>query len=181
MRALTNSPGYDLCLKDPVEDMDPQNPRRHIIIKPGLRAKFIGDTTAYEVELGKKRFKFNGLPVDQDSGLPVDPTYRLATFDTTLQGWDKQTQKEAEKLLSESAYNGSDFIIVDTPRRPAPWTGYDSLRSVKKIIELVTATGSDVEEVLSYEIENANRPEVVEALQVILAPPADPDAVVVSA
>src|SRR5207247_2475639 len=148
---------------DPVEENDPHNPRRHIITSPGLRAIFITDTTEREREIAKKKFKFNGLPVDEESGLPINPDFRITAFDTDLQGWDEKTKKKAEKLLVDSPYNGSDYIIVETLRRPAPWPGYDSVRSVKKLLELVVATESDAEEVLSYEIENKNRPEVVAA------------------
>ena len=181
MRAIANSP-LSFCLEDPVEDYDPHNPRRNIIAKPGLRAEFLaGQGTTYENDLAKKTFKFNGLPVGEDDGLPIDPVYRISVFDSKEQHWDEDTRKKAEKLLTESPYNGSAYIIVETPVRPAPWAGYDKIRSVKKLLELVVETGSDAEEVLAYEIENKNRPEVVEAMQAILAPVPEDDAVVVSA
>jgi hypothetical protein len=181
LRAISHAP-LSLCLENPVEDYDPHNPRRHIITSPGLRAEFItGDTTEYEREIAKKTFKFNGLPVGEEDGLPVDPIYRISSWDSTMQQWDPKTQKKAEELLVKSPYNGSAFIVVDEPKRPAPWKGSDSIRSVKKLIELVTETGSDAEEVLAYEIENKNRLEVVEALSVVIGGPIEDDAVVVSA
>ncbi len=180
MRAIAPLPAR-ITLEQSVEDYDPHNPRRHVITKPTLKAVFTNDTTQYERDIAKKTFKFNGLPRDEFTDMPVDPDYRISGFDTTTQGWDDETREKAEKLLLEHPNNGSDFIIVEAPERPAPWKGYDTITSVKKILELVTDTGSDAEEVLSYERENKNRPQVVEALELVVNPPVQDDEVVVEA
>src|SRR5262249_38545665 len=125
-----------------------------------------------------KHFKFNGMPVEEDLLTPVDPTYRLSGFDTTIQGWGDEEREELEQRLADASVSG-DYIIIETPKRPAPWPGYDKLKSAAKIADLTQATGSDVEGVLAYERENLNRPEVIEAVQALV--PEEEDEVVVQA
>jgi hypothetical protein len=169
-------------LKNPVEDQDPYNPRRRIIHEPGIVAQFReGNYTYAEEEYAKKRFKFNGLPTyDGETMTPVDPAYRIGIFDTADQNYDEETKKWVEEEMQKAYSFGSDFELFDTPKLPAPWPGYDKLRAIKRITDLVGETGSDPDDVIAYEKENANRAEVIEALEG-LKPEVEDDVTVISA
>lgn len=181
MRYISNMARYKIILRPALEAPDPSRMGRMRVVEPGLYAQFNEhDVTDWEREMALKHFKFPGMPVQEDTLEPIDPSYRLATFDTTMQGWDEETRKFAEERLETAIGANIDYIKVEKPKLDAPWPGYDKLVSAKKIAELVESTGSDIEAVVAYERENKNRADVIEAVQA-LAPAPDPDEVVVSA
>jgi len=132
-----------------------------------------GDLTEWERRTALEHWdgKFRGLTDDED------PLWRLSSFDTDeaakKHGWTADEKARFEEVLRNSPSNGSDYIIVDTPRVPKPWPKYDDLvvigrRTIemvaKEIAETVSSLGLDPDFVSAYERENANRPEVLAAL-----------------
>lgn len=179
MRFVCKHANYSVELRESIEEPDPYHKGRHIIHRKPLVANFVaGDLTPWEKEAALKHFSFAGMPVEEDMMTPVDPSSRLSSFDTTTQGWSPEDQEYAEKALLESQAHGPDYLHVETPKRPAPWAGYDKLRAANKIVELVEATGSDPEYVLAYERENENRDAVIAALEKLLAPVEDEEELV---
>ena len=191
MRFISPNPELTVCLLSPIEKPDPYREGRQIIEKPGYIAQFrTGDFTKAEKDFAVKKFKFAGLPLHEDALTPVEPDFRIATYDTSLINWEplaKEYQMEPDEMkelieqkLQDSVYHGTSFVRFDAPRLQPPWRGYDNARSVKRIVELVQETGSDVEDVIAYERENKNRPEVIEALEALLQP-SEPEATVITA
>ncbi len=132
-----------------------------------------GDVTEWEHEIALKHWKgqLRGLTENEDA------RWRLSSFDTEDAakrfGWTSDEKAKFEQVLRDHA--GTDYIIVDKPRLAAPWPTYDKQTSVvgKRTIELVVAKvtetvldlGLDPEDVIRYERDNANRAEVISALE----------------
>jgi hypothetical protein len=108
-----------------------------------------------------------------------DLTTRFSYYDTDEQAffnkWSPEKKVEIEKNLNDQ--QNSDYFRCDKPKRPAPWPAYDKLvkqgqRTIalvaEKIAAKVTEDGYDPENVIAYETENLNRPEVVDALKKLL-------------
>lgn len=190
MRFVTPYPRFSICILEQVEEPDPYHIGRQVTKKKGFTAQFRpGDYTNAEREFVIGRFKFNGLPLQEDALTPVDPGFRIGTYDTDQINWARasdgtgyepeELKEIVEQKLQDSIYHGSDFIKFDAPPLTPPWKGYDNLRSVKRIVELVSETGSDIDDAIAYERQTKNRPEVIEALENLLVP--EPEETVVSA
>jgi len=137
-----------------------------VVEKPGIRAEFEhGGILDWETELGLKRFRFDGLP----EGVP--PQTRLSVYDTELQaqfgGWDEQTREEVEQGLLDAPAYGTDYILVEKPQLKPPWPYYNQVRSVPKLIAKVREDGHDPAYVREFELQNANRQEVLDALEAL--------------
>ena len=114
--------------------------------------------------------------MEEDEVTPIDPINRLSVYDTDFNadqlGWNPELKKRVEdSLLSRQ---GIDFILAEAPVVPPPWPNYDRLvtghgRSIeivaRKIVERVEEDGYDVDLVIAYERANANRDEVIVALE----------------
>ncbi len=134
-----------------------------------------GDVNEWEREIALKHFggDFRGLTEGED------PMWRLSTYDTDAAAaqhrWSAEEKEKFEAVLREHA--GADYIVIDKPRRPAPWPTYDKQTAVvgKRTLELVVAKvtetvldlGLDPVGVARYERDNANRPEVIAALEAL--------------
>jgi hypothetical protein len=107
---------------------------------------------------------------------------RFSVFDSTLaqsiNGWTDEETELAIKALQEGPGAGTDYIILEEVKAPAPWPAYDKLRvqgkrTVEMVAEKIAATVTDLEidpdAVLVYERENQNRPEVVAAVEALKA------------
>lgn len=149
------------------------------VLQRGLIAKpwRWGDTTEWERKTVLDHFgeSFRGLQYDEN------PVHRLSSFDSLWaqkeNGWSDEERLIVEERVKTGPGNGVDYIIVDTPRVPAPWPGYDKLvsqgaRTVQKVAEKIVETIRETEvpagHVLAYERENLDRPEVVKALEAML-------------
>lgn len=162
MRFLTQNPGLSVLIRNGEERWLP-NGRALSIVGP-LTADFRQhDVMPHERELGLKHFSFPGMPVQEDGMTPIDPGNRLAVFDTELQSWSDEDKRYAEEQLL--AHQGYDYILVEASALPPPWPGYDSIRSLRRVVELTEATGIDPAEVIAYERINKNRPDFIEALE----------------
>lgn len=185
-----SSTGQKVVLLNPVGRHDPYHENRFIIEKPGFQAEFrTGDYTTAEKQWALEHLKFSGIGLQPDAITPLDPSYRIYTYDTDqvnfkpyaeAWGMDPDEFKDMiEQKLLDSVYHGSDFHLFEAEALAPPWKGYDSLRAVKRIVELTQETGSDPEDVIAYEKQGKNRPEVIEALEALLVP--EPAATVIQA
>lgn len=138
-----------------------------------LFAKFeVADAKPEEREFGAQVFKFAGLPEDRDTNEHVRPHYRVAGFDSEkakeMYGWTDEEHDIVVNVLRNSPANGDEFIEVTPVKAPLPWPTYDSLTSAKKIVELASSIGVSLDDVLAYERQNANRDEVIDAIDAAL-------------
>lgn len=142
------------------------------VLVRGLEATFnTRGLTDFEVEVGLTKLAHLGLAEDRDTEEHVSARSRLSLFDSEAasleNGWTDEEHDLVVRALRSSSENGLAYLEVETPRRPAPWSAYDSVTDVDRIIELIEATGSDPAYVAAYERENANRPEVLEAIEAL--------------
>lgn len=155
-----------------------------------------GNITEEEYETALKHFHFGGLPLEEDGLTPIGPRYRIGVYDTDVearaQRWTDERKAEVEKALMEAVEHGESFILVTAPPVVAPWPAYDESvgpEAAAQIASLVNLTGADPELVLAYERENANRDDVVAAVEELRVPaepepeaePAPDEAIFVSA
>lgn len=150
------------------------------ILQKGLSAKpwRWGDVTEWENLQALKHFEssFRGLGYDEN------PSHRLSTFDSLwaqeVNGWTDEEREIVEARVRSGPGNGVDYIVVDTPRVPAPWPAYDKLRPqgkrtvemvAEKIAETIAELEIDPQHVLAYERENENRPAVIAAVEALNA------------
>lgn len=139
----------------------------------GLAAQFErGGCPDWAKEVVFKRFSFRGIP----DGIARE--HRIGTFDS-LQAqqdlrWSDEEREIVERFLEQHASRTANFIVVQKPRVEAPWASYDELTVVgrrtagmvaEKIVQVIRDTGVNPDAVIQYELENANRPEVVEAVR----------------
>ena len=177
MRFLTQYPGLSVLIRNGEERWLP-NGRSVSTVAP-LTADFTQhDVLPHEKEIGLKTFSFPGMPVQEDGLTPIDPSNRLAVFDTELQSWSDEDKRFAEQRLLE--HTGPEWIRVEGPVLDPPWPGYDSIRSMRRVVELTEATGIEPETVIAYERANKNRPDFIEALEAI-QPEEEPQEELVSA
>lgn len=167
------------------EEIVEQFARGTRVIQKPLQAQF--DTrglTDFEKETAASQLSFHGLPKDEESDSDVLPYSRLSLFDSeAAQKQNRWTDEEHDLVVNtllESDRLGIDYIAVESPKRPAPWNGYDKLTDAEQIVELTLATETPVADVLTYERENENREEVIAALEEILEE-GTPSAVVIDA
>lgn len=126
-------------------------------------------------------FHFPGLPFSEETNSNVSPRYRVSVWDSEWaqlnEGWtDEEIDLMIEALRRDPGL-GVDFVELAPTKAAEPFPNYDSL-SVEKILEVVEIASIDPETVLAYERENANRKELLDALQGVTA---GDDAVVVQA
>jgi copper chaperone CopZ len=88
---------------------------------------------------------------------------------------DDEIELIIKKLRADPSY-GPDHVEVDVATK-APFQNYDNL-SVPEILKVVELTGTPAEAVIAYEIENANRQDLLKRLEGVEA---SDDTVVVSA
>lgn len=130
-----------------------------------------GSLRPYEVDAGISQ-------LGARRGLPdgIDPSYRLSVFDTEWAqaafGWDNDTVEYAEKFLQANPSFGVDYIMVEEPKVAAPWPRYDSIADLEQLVEKVVTDGFDIADVIAYERQNQNRPDVLAALELEQLPDA---------
>lgn len=188
---------YSICYqRDIVEHYATGESR---VLKPLLNCEFdlYGSMLPHEMEAARGRFINTGTMLEMDTVTTVDVAYRFSVFDSVafarekglddaelakldlwLQNKDPQRANHAE---------GHDYIYVEAPVLAPPWPAYDTFRGVRgaptgpRIAERVQEDGYDPAVVLEYERANANRQEVIDALEALLAPAPVDDEELVSA
>lgn len=122
-----------------------------------------GSLRPYEVDAGIAQ-------LGARRGLPdgIDPSYRLSVFDTEwaqhAHAWDPETREYVEAFLQRNPSFGTDYILVEEPKVAAPWPRYDEIKDVKRLVAKVVEDGFDIADVIAYEIQNQDRPDVLAAL-----------------
>lgn len=167
------------------EEIAEQFARGTRVIQRSLEAQFDPrGLTDFEKESALEQLHFHGLPKDRDTDVNVSGMSRMSLFDSEAAQkhfrWTDEEHDLVVQTLRESDRLGLDYIEVATPKRPAPWNGYDKLTDPEQIVELTIATETSVENVLAYERENENREDVIAALEEVLEPSKD-DTVVIDA
>lgn len=146
-------------------------------IQPYLGCSFdlYGSMTQNEVEVARRTFENYGLPVEVDMITLIDPLVRFSVFDTDVfaaqHNLDADKKAELEGFLLSRDEYGSDYVMVEAVRLLAPWPTYDAFRGVRglptaqAIAKKVEEDGFDVDAAIAYERENANRTDVLDALE----------------
>ena len=105
-------------------------------------------------------------------GLNEDPHTRVGSLDTDdeakRQNWTPEEKEFVEQALVNAPSNGSEYVICSAPKTARPWGTYDEFvgeEAVAKILYTADLTGVDPKAVLRYERENADREDVVAALE----------------
>lgn len=137
------------------------------VIRPGIYLEFVqGDLYQNEYEQALGHFGFKGQFQHQDEATPVDPSYRISTFDTSKQNWEPEQRHAIEEWLKVKAVGNPDFFIVTDTPVPKPFPRYDEWTGpAMELVERLYSDGYDLEQVLLYETRfGPNRPDIVEAL-----------------
>jgi len=145
--------------------------------KPVLAQFHRGGLTEWEEIAAIESFDFSALPEG------TNPLTRVSVFDTEGLVQNIEDEKEREETLAKidkrlrhlSTLFPAEFKIIEKPASPKPWPSYDE-NSVEEIFELQALTGVDPQDIRLYEVENQNRPEVIEACEVIELALRDPEA-----
>lgn len=146
------------------------------IVAPGYTAEFQqSDVTEWEREYARQHFQFRGTAMAMD-GSPLDPLTRVSAFDS-LTIKDEALRKRVEQaLLARPDYGKADgFAMVERPRLPAPFPAYDAMKAkgqrttAEVIVAAVREGGYKPSDVLAYERQEKDRPEVIEALEQLAA------------
>jgi len=176
------------------------------IIQNGVVCAFShgGPFQAWEREQALGKFKFRGTTQERDEATPVDPSGRLALFDTDTVGLVKQWEawdvsenqpkgtikREVEEFLLSYPANGIDYMQLIPIPLTAPWPTYDELtihgqrkaaHVAERNVEIAQATGIPLEDVIAYEKENRNNELIVATYEEALAAMADPEEELVEA
>lgn len=129
-----------------------------------------GDITEWERKQAVDHFGENirGLTMGEN------PVHRLSCFDSQwaqeVNGWTDDERVIVETAVRNGPGHGPDYVVIETPRVPAPWPTYPSLTGkgvVERIVETIKTIGVDVDHVLAFERENMNRHSVIEALEAL--------------
>lgn len=119
----------------------------------------------HEIEVALENFNFSGLPDG------VNPLTRIGTFDSEayVERFEDDDEREAmlekidKRLRKLQGDFPSEFVIVDQPAADKPWPSYDD-DTGEDVVFLQKRLGIPAEKVRLYELENENRPEVIEAM-----------------
>jgi len=174
MRFISKYAKYMLNVRNPIVEHYATGQSKEI--QRALIAKFdIMVPTADERALARQRFSFNGFAQEQDLVTIVEPDARISGYDSVLtqreEGWsDEERELVEQALLAEARRLPEDLVVVETEPLSPPWPTYDSYKgNAKQLVRKVEEDGYDFADVLAYEQENLNRPEVVDLLQEVIS------------
>lgn len=123
--------------------------------------------TEAETQFVMKNMVHKGLPIDRDTEEHLSPRSRISGFDTVLAqnefDWTDEEREIVEQKLLTSEHLGSDHIELKPEPAALPWPTYNT--DDAETIAIIAKTIGLVDQALRYERENANRPEVIEALE----------------
>lgn len=142
-----------------------------------------GGLTEWEQYAALEAFDFSGLPEG------INPLTRVSMFDSEayVQKYSKQEERDSrlaeidERLEHLAKMFPNEFRIVAKPAAPKPWPTYDTTPIQDEVDfesgSVVTPglytmqglTGISPQDIRLYEVENANRPEVIEAMEALEA------------
>lgn len=134
-----------------------------VLDKPVVADFQTGGLLDHEIEVALTRFNFSGLPDG------VNPLTRVSVFDTeayaqTLRPHERdEIIVQMEDKLREMSERSNRFIIVEQPRAERPWPSYDE-DSIEDVLKFQERLRIEPTRIRLYELENANRPEIVLAM-----------------
>lgn len=194
MRFISKIRKYQICWKKDITAHFATGESSEIQAMRNCEFDLWGSLNQWEVEAANDRFINTGLNLELDGHTTIDAMDRYSVFDTNRaqEEWDLTDEERLELedfLQSEQKTRGgygTYFIRVDAPALAPPWPTYDSFRGVRgaptgaRIAERVLEDGYDVERVLAYERANANRFDVIEALEAIGTEPVEDELIVLA-
>ena len=137
-----------------------------------LVAQFsIQAVTGEERALARQVFSFNGFYQEEDWVTIVEPDYRISAFDSLiaqheLHWTDDERVAVEQALIRESEAHPQDVYVIEAKRAQIPWPTYDSFKGTPAALcKKIEEDGYSFVDVLSYERENQNRPEVISKLE----------------
>lgn len=166
MRAISPHPRYSIQLieADIQMGVDDAGHIQQVTRRKNVLANFQqGGILPWEYEAALTHFSFSGIPEG------VNPLTRISHFDTEAYAAQNdlppgQIDHMEERLVKLAELNPSQFIIVDKPRRLAPWPSYDS-DSVEDILDFQERLQVAPENVRLYEHENQGREEILTEME----------------
>jgi len=142
------------------------------ITQEQLVARFtIQAVTGDERALARQIFSFNGFYQEEDWVTIVEPDYRISAFDSLIaqveEHWTDDERIAVEQaLIRESEQHPQDVYMIEAKRAQIPWPTYDSFKGTPAALcKKIEEDGYSFADVLDYERENQNRPEVVAKLE----------------
>jgi hypothetical protein len=167
MRFISQHRGYELALRGPgigsytLEGQPIYNNDK--VLNANFRQ---GGASPWEIEEALKHW--DGVWSGLAEG--VDPRSRLSVFDTEWAqleyGWTDADREFAEdRLLNLPGRLGNEYIVIEEHKAPIPWPTYKTFNSPERIVAFMREAGYEPESVLRYERENANREEVLTAVE----------------
>lgn len=160
---------YELVLW-PTRAVPNQFTGERVVHQKGEVAKFLWAGRGLEpwaLDQAVEQFQFTGL------GHNEDPLKRLSFYDTdaqaALQGWDDEYHEKVIDTLRKKQNDA--YMEAVRPKIAPPWPNYDKVQNAKAVANMVSELGVEIGHALMYERENANRPEVIEALEALTAEP----------
>lgn len=167
MRAISPHAKYSITLFTGKEQIvvDARGMAQSVQLEEPVIANFQqGGLLDYEVDFALEYFNFSGVPEG------VNPLTRVSSFDLEAycQQYDEFRRDEMylqlDKRMRELAERfPSEFRVVDPPAKERPWPSYDD-DSVEDVLKLQERIRVSPEAIRLYELENKNRPAVVEAM-----------------
>jgi hypothetical protein len=174
MRALSPFGRYFISVRREVQEYYATGQTK--TVQTGLYAQFYpGDMRPLERELALASFQFNGSYQAEDEVTTIPPDYRIGVFDSIqaqiASGWsDEERILVEETLRTQADLYPSDVLIVPEVRAKPPWPRYDDFgETTSALIAKIIEDGYSFEDVLTYEHENQARPEVLAALEQVVA------------
>lgn len=135
-----------------------------VVSKPVIADFDRGGLTDWEQLAALETFNFSGLPEG------VNALTRIGTFDTEAfvmrypeRERDEMQVQIDQRLRELQQRHPSEFIVVDPPVAERPWPSYDD-NSVEDVLKFQEALRYSPEKIRLYELENKNRPELIEAM-----------------
>lgn len=177
MRFIAQNPGLVVGIRSERRrlSMDGES----IVTRPGISAVFRPlEFNQYDLEVALRSFQFRGMYQHVDEATPVEPLYRLATYDTdeeyerrlgTEEEWSVEDKEFVEQRLLEAIRTGESFVLVPEETMEPPWPKYPlgEVDATDLVLTINDVIGIPFEEVLAYEESKwgPRREEVIDALQ----------------
>lgn len=127
-------------------------------------------------ELWGERIKKGSRMLDSALTQPAPTSWRIGVFDSDQEIDDPELRKLVEERMLSSRKYGRDYAHAPEPPVAKPWPRYDDLKAggrgrtaemvAEEIVARVKDLGLDPADVIAYEKRNANRAEVLAALEV---------------
>lgn len=166
MRFVSQHKGYEAAIR-PVQYQGYSKDGEPLVTGKAMDARFQqGGLSPWEIEEALEHWGDN-LPGLADG---EDRRQRFSVFDTEWAqleyGWTDDDREFAEQhLLTLPGRIGNEYIKIEDHKAPAPWPSYKQFNSPEAVVRFMREGGIDPELVLRYERENANRDDVLEAVE----------------